>query len=509
MADGGRIAKCVGTAPGQRPARTCVAISRLQIPTRGVPGGVSWATGALSTRRKRRQQLNRSSEVARWFQGDAPLARLSASDAAAVLGQVPPAMHPLDTELRGLVQHALDKWTTAIPPAYLRRYRFWEPVYIHGTVIPAIEPAKEDPSVPLGFVCAGVLEIIDPSTVDPAAIRSDTTGEARFRSPASRKDERDRIEGVLFPGSAIGLFEATDVILERFIGQRLAVEHKGYAIFAGTRSIEPGVSANREVTLSKWIKKRVDEDGGVFTSAALSTNTPLDLLKVNLSTPSRAAHTTEYLTRLMMQQIYPTPWTTTVLYLSGDFFRGLPDDIRQLIVARAWQRMSATFERSVINTENHNGDARVRAEIMETARAAAVGIEHCYVPAEQCPEVLEGTGMAQLHEAYCKKSALYDEHLPYLLVPGYLRKPGDWGLISLRHFRRDMNERSFDLLLSSVHREVLKQSRTDYVIRYLRDRAHFSNESLPVGLRKLGVRELEATKQQRKFLSPSLFIRRV
>lgn len=426
---------------------------------------------------------------------------ISGAQAARLLEQVPPSPDPHEASLKDILQAALRAYPDAgRPPARLRRYRYWDPIYVPNRVSPSHGPWAQPVSVPLGIVCGGVAEIIDPSTVLSEEL-SGPTDMARLINPTNRiPTQADQIDGILFPGTPIGLFETTDRVFN------VHLEHKTYTLFAGTRSIQPCVSSDRKDTIERWVAERRRRDAEFLKGGNGKTTSQL-VRSVLAFLQSKSHAGSENIVRLLFRDVFPTPWSTTIMYFSAAFVDGLNDDDKRLITALAWKRMSETFERTAIVYRDDSALGFRKAQILASVTEAALGKSHCLMLGEQCPEVLENTGLEGLLREYCRWNGLYDPDTP-VFVPGYLRKAGDWGLICQRAYDSRMDPAKAKALRTVISQEVDRLSTKAFEAIYIEDADQVPHTKLPKHVCDVFGREVRAKKQRAKFLIPSILLRR-
>lgn len=426
---------------------------------------------------------------------------ISGAQAARLLERVPPSPDPHEALLKKILQDALGAYPeTGEPPACLRRYRYWDPIYVPNRISPSPGHSAHPVSVPLGIVCTGIAEIIDPSSVvrDELSEPMDT---ARLTNPTNRiSTQADQIDGILFPGSPIGLFETTDRIFD------ICLEHKTYALFAGTRSIQPCVSSDRKDTIERWLAERRRREAGLLKGG--NGKTPDQIFRRLLAFLQSKRHAgSENIVRLLFRDVFPTPWSTTIVYCSAPFVDWLSDNDKRLITALAWKRMAETCERTAISYRDDSALGFRKAQILTSVTEAAMGKTHCLVLGEQCPEVLENTGLETLLREYCCWNGLYAPNTP-VFVPGYLRKSGDWGLICQRTYDSRMDPAVAKALRTEISQEVERLSTKTFEVTYIEDAGQVRQTKLPEHVCDVFGREVKAKKQRAKFLIPSILLRR-
>jgi hypothetical protein len=450
------------------------------------------------------------------FVDDQNVRHLTPEASASVLNSIPSSPNAYEALLKERLVAELERYRGASPPAVLQRYRFWDPIYIHGRAEYGIQGQAR---VPLGFVCAGVAEIIDPDTVKPEkseAKHERDSIDKRLENLTGRLLEKpDRIDVLILPGSPIGLFETTDLLLKDAALPLPPVnfQHSSYALFSGTRTIYPCVSPNSSKQIKHWLEKRAKSHQEQFAAVAkrLHSHPKNTLNKLTAFLNVTDSHPKlESFLRLLLEDIYPTPWSTYILYFSDEFVLGLNDTNKRFIFLQGWSRMSAVFEDPAIKARSLHGNALTVSRLLQSAAEAADGRRHCLVPATQCPEVLENTGLAFWHKDFAQQCGLYADHVPPLLVPGYIRKAQDWGVISLRannEIPQGSRKRDSEELRDRVSAAVAKAKTDKYVMTFIQNKEDIPANGIDEHFTRALHHELVAKKHAARLI-PLLHVRR-
>lgn len=457
------------------------------------------------------------------------------NEALAILDGLAVQTDPTEQLLLEEIRKHVGRWHDAEKPvAVLWRFRLWDLVMHPDAVSPMdSHPALKYLHVPLGIVTRGALEVVNPGSFIKAA----DVHEILTTYPARRDLARvDDIEALLFPGAPLGIFEATDRILASEINAPKFIEHRAYAVFAGSRSIEACVTRNDKTLVTPLIEEAVKRSTGSRVSqAACPTIRELSHF-LALKGRADADLTKERFLRLLLDSPHPTPWCAHVLFLTEELFTSFSPVLRRLVAHTGWARMSAAYENRGIAEHLLDG-RRFEATVLEIAKramAVAKGRFPALVPLEQSPQVLTDTGLPHHFAAYAAKVVgrrsvtrlrelltpgyiAENQKDPPLMVPGYLRQKGDWGIVPVARspvvlnngafgesLRNDTYEEWGDQLLRRLEREP----KSGAIFRFIQPDEH-KHSKLPPHLVAAVQGETRGRASKDKLFLYSLYVERV
>lgn len=411
--------------------------------------------------------------------------------------------------------HAKFKKTTV---GFIRRYRFWDPILAADIVIPGCPELESDSSIPLGVIIEGAAEILAPHSVNFDLVGLPRSDPKILSYPTRRDSEsEDLIEHLLLPGDPIGLFEAMDSLLfDKDERDLYHIKQRDYCIFSGSRTLYPCIPFGNQKLPKKWIgldknKKHVQLFADYHN---LKLKRAGDVLTRDGALKRRKLSSDQFF-RLLLGTFSPAPWSTYILFFDKSFFQNLMKREGGATVSKtAWSRMSQLeSSRISINRLERQGPKNLVDQLIKNTTSVATGKKWCLVPYTQCRTVCNGTSIGNNHIDICnlfeelKEGEISSEgDHALLMVPGYLRTSGDWGIVPLKFLKKSIEqERSwFERVQQGFQRYCDSTQNEKFEVSYLGSIDDLKDDYQLYAAAK---RQSGGTAASGKFLFPSILIK--